>query len=105
MSRRRSIAGELLDVARANASEKAAGILEAPIAYLLPAEVATILRVSTKTVYRLAGQDPTMPCLRLGGSLRFPREKLFRWLASREQGAGRSRRVVPIGRSGGEGAP
>lgn len=69
-------------------------------AYLTPAEVAALLRVSKSAVYRLVGADPTLPVLRLGGgkkphdalgrearvTLRFPRERLLGWLRSREQG-------------------
>jgi excisionase family DNA binding protein len=69
--------------------------------YLLPGEVGTLLRVSPKTVYRLASQDPTMPALKIGGSLRFPRERLLAWLRAREQGAGRSRRLRAVGEAEG----
>jgi excisionase family DNA binding protein len=62
--------------------------------YMTAADVARELRCSTKTVYRIASADPTMPVLRLGGKLvRFPRERLERWLANREQGRGRPRLV------------
>lgn len=54
--------------------------------YLTPDEVAAMLQVSPKTVYRWATRDATMPTLRIGGVVRFPRAKLLRWLASREQG-------------------
>lgn len=59
--------------------------------YLLPEEVAKLLRLSSKSVYRLAAEDPTVPVLRLGRTVRFPRERLFRWLKAREQGPGRPR--------------
>lgn len=72
-----------------------------PPAYLLPEEVAAILRLSTKSVYRIASADPTMPALRLNGrTIRFPRERLERWLRDREQGQGRPHRtrdLVPPG--------
>jgi len=73
----------------------------APPLYLTAPEVAELLRVSTKSVYRLAA-DPSMPVLRLGGrggALRFPRIGLEAWLRAREQGAGRPRRGA--GRRGG----
>src|SRR5215467_11629927 len=54
--------------------------------YLTPKEVADLLRVSEKSVYRWAKDDPSMPMLRLGGTVRFPRERLERWLRDREQG-------------------
>lgn len=60
--------------------------------YLLPAELAAHLKLSKKTIYRLAAQDPTMPVLRIGGSVRFPRGRLETWLRAREQGPGRPRR-------------
>lgn len=61
-------------------------------AYMTVGEVAALLSVGRKTVYRLVAQDASVPCLRLGGVLRFPREKLFAWLESRTQGTGRPRR-------------
>lgn len=59
--------------------------------YLTADEVAAILRLSPKTIYRLAKGDPTLPMLKLGGAVRFPRERLLRWLAKREQGHRRTR--------------
>ncbi|PYM42239.1 MAG: hypothetical protein DME12_08225 [Candidatus Rokuibacteriota bacterium] len=56
-------------------------------------EVAEVLRVSAPTVYRLAKRDPTLPVLRLPGLMRFPRERLLRWLRDREQGQGRPRGI------------
>lgn len=55
-------------------------------AYFTPDEVAELLRVSEKTVSRWAAKDPTLPVLRIGGTVRFPRERLLRWLHAREQG-------------------
>lgn len=66
---------------------------EEPRAYLVPEEVAALLRLSVKSVYRLAKTEPTLPVLRIGGSIRFPRERLERWLRDREQGPGRPRRL------------
>jgi len=64
--------------------------------YLRPEEVAKLLRLSVKSVYRLAAEDPTLPVLRLGRTVRFPRERLLKWLRDREQGPGRrSRRQMP----------
>src|SRR5687767_14971692 len=58
--------------------------------YLLPEEVAALLRVSPKSVYRWAKEDASMPVLRMGkgkgATVRFPRERLERWLREREQG-------------------
>jgi excisionase family DNA binding protein len=59
-------------------------------AYLTPTEVAEMLQLSAKSIYRLAKADPTMPMLKLGGTVRFPRERLERWLRDREQGRPRT---------------
>lgn len=55
-------------------------------AYLTAAQVAAMLQLSAKSVFRIAAADATMPQLRLGGSVRFPRERLLRWLKAREGG-------------------
>jgi len=59
-----------------------------PAAYLTAADVALMLKVSEKSVYRWAIQDPTMPALKVGGTVRFPAERLVKWLAARTQGSG-----------------
>jgi len=59
--------------------------------YLTPKNVAQILQVSVKSIYRWLAADPTMPALRIGGTVRFPRERLERWLREREQGRPRIR--------------
>jgi predicted DNA-binding transcriptional regulator AlpA len=43
-----------------------------------------MLQLSVKSVYRLARADATLPQLKLMGSVRFPRERLMRWLRARE---------------------
>src|SRR5262245_39922980 len=57
-------------------------------AYLSPAGLADELRVSTKTIYRWAAEDPTIPQLRMGtgkwGTLSFPRERVMHWFRTRE---------------------
>ena len=70
-----------------------AGPTPAPIAasgpqpiYWTADDVALALSVSRSTVFRLAKSDPTMPSLRLGGVVRFPRERLLLWLRQRESG-------------------
>lgn len=60
--------------------------------YLRPEEVAELLRLSVKSVYRLAAEDPELPVLKLGRTVRFPRERLLKWLKDREQGPGRAGR-------------
>ena len=53
--------------------------------YLTPAELAELLRVSVKTVSRWQLQDSSMPVVRLGRVVRFPRADLLRWLARRSR--------------------
>lgn len=57
--------------------------------YLTPAEAAEMIRISRASLYRWAADDPTFPALRVGRTVRVPRERLERWLRSREQGRGR----------------
>jgi len=54
--------------------------------YFTAEDVAALLKLSAKSIYRLAKDDPTLPCLKLGGSIRFPRDRLLKWLRDREQG-------------------
>jgi predicted DNA-binding transcriptional regulator AlpA len=54
--------------------------------YLLPKEFAAVVRLHEKSVYRLMKADPTFPHVRVGGSLRIPRERALRWLAKRTSG-------------------
>ncbi len=71
-----------------------AGPLPTEPLYFTVDEVALLLRVeSPKTIYGWAKADPTMPVLRIGGTIRFPRERLLRWLQDREQGRARPRRL------------
>jgi excisionase family DNA binding protein len=65
--------------------------------YLTAAELAHQLHVDDKTVYRWAQQEPSMPVLRIKGVVRFPRERVLRWLADHEHGQARPRgsRAVP----------
>ena len=64
---------------------------EAIARYLTAAQLAELLQVSAKSVYRWAAGDPTFPRLKIGGTVRFPRERLLRWLRAREQGLARPR--------------
>ena len=41
---------------------------------LTAAQVGELLQLSAKSIYRLAADDPTMPMLKLGGTIRFPPE-------------------------------
>src|SRR5262245_40735759 len=60
--------------------------IEPPI-YLTAEDVAGLLQPSKSTVYRMAKRDRTMPCLTLGGIVRFPRERLLAWFRQRERGS------------------
>ena len=64
--------------------------------YLTAEQVGELLQLSAKSIYRLAKSDPTMPMLKLGGTVRFPRERLERWLRDREQGLRMPRQVLPV---------
>ena len=64
--------------------------------YLTAPEVAKMLRLSVKSIYRLAKSDASMPALRLtDGTIRFPSNRLATWLDERTQGR-RSRKVVQL---------
>jgi excisionase family DNA binding protein len=49
--------------------------------------VAALVSVSKATVYRWAKEHPTMPVLKIGEVVRFPKDRLLVWLRTREQGA------------------
>jgi excisionase family DNA binding protein len=77
--------------------------------YLTAEQVAELLQVSGKSVYRWAAQEPSLPTLRIGATVRFPKERLLAWLRSREQGRPRTRHQVlvsakPAPSQGGRGA-
>lgn len=61
--------------------------------YLTGQEVAMMLQVSVKTIWRWVKLDPTMPALTFGHTVRFHRIRLLAWLKTREQGAGRGKRL------------
>jgi len=54
--------------------------------YLTASQVGALVQLSAKSIYRLAEKDPSFPVVKVGGSLRFPRDRVLRWLADREQG-------------------
>lgn len=60
--------------------------------YLTPEEVASMMQVSMKTVYRMVATDASLPVTRFGRAVRFRTDLLERWLAAHTQ---RSRRVIP----------
>jgi excisionase family DNA binding protein len=61
-----------------------------PPIYLTTRQVAELLQVDPTTVFRWASTEPTMPATRIGGTVRFHRERLLRWLDAREQGRRRA---------------
>ena len=58
-------------------------------AYLTAQQVADLLQVDEKTVQRWSLQDASMPVLRRGRVVRFPRERLLVWLERQEPRAAR----------------
>jgi excisionase family DNA binding protein len=64
--------------------------LEEPV-YLSVREVAELFQVAEKTIYSWIKLEPTMPALKLAGTVRFPKARLLAWLKTREQGPGRPR--------------
>jgi len=63
-------------------------------AYLTPKDVAQLLQISEKTVSRWHLEDASMPCIKRGKVVRFPREALMAWLA--RQDASRRTNHAPI---------
>ena len=61
-------------------------------AYLTAAQLADLVQVDTATVYRWAQTEPTLPTLRIGGVVRFNREKVLAWLEAHESGWAKPRR-------------
>lgn len=61
-----------------------------PEFYLTTAQVAEIVQVDEKTILRWSLEDASMPVLRRGRVVRFPRERLLAWLERQEP---RSRRI------------
>ena len=57
--------------------------------YLTALQVAELLQVDEKTVLRWSLQDASMPVLRRGRVVRFPRERLLAWLERQEPRAAR----------------
>ena len=52
--------------------------------YLNAAQVAEIVQVDPKTILRWSLEDASMPVLRRGRVVRFPRERLLAWLERHE---------------------
>jgi excisionase family DNA binding protein len=58
-------------------------------AYLTALQVADLLQVDEKTVLRWSLHDASMPVLRRGRVIRFPRDRLLDWLERQEPRAAR----------------
>ena len=58
-------------------------------AYLTALQVAELVQVDEKTVLRWSLHDASMPVLRRGRVVRFPRERLLLWLERQEPRAAR----------------
>jgi excisionase family DNA binding protein len=67
--------------------EPMSGATEKEPDYWVAEELAAKVRLSQKSIYRIMKDDPTFPYVRVGGSVRFPRERVLRWLAKRTQGS------------------
>jgi len=52
--------------------------------YLTAAQVAEIVQVDSKTILRWSLEDASMPVLRRGRVVRFPRERVLAWLERQE---------------------
>jgi excisionase family DNA binding protein len=52
--------------------------------YLTATQAAEIVQVDQKTILRWSLEDPSMPVLRRGRVVRFPRERLLAWLERQE---------------------
>ena len=64
-------------------------------AYFTARQVADLLQVDEKTVQRWSLQDASMPVLRRGRVVRFPRERLLVWLERQEPRAARRQHKQP----------
>ena len=67
------------------------------VEYMTPEQLASMMQVSVKTVYRMVATDASLPATRFGRAVRFRTDLLERWLATRTQ---RSRRQTYDQRGG-----
>jgi excisionase family DNA binding protein len=65
-----------------------------PAEYLTAQDVATLLRVDDKTVLRWSLEDATMPVLKRGRLVRFPKARLLAWLRAKERPTARVAHAV-----------
>jgi excisionase family DNA binding protein len=59
--------------------------------YITVAEGAATLKVKKPTLYRWIAQDPSVPALKINGTVRLPKARFLKWLRQHEQGQGRGR--------------
>jgi excisionase family DNA binding protein len=64
-------------------------------AYLTTSQVADLIGVDQRTVERWASSDPTMPVLRRGRVVRYPRARLEAWLDAQLPRASRKSQHTP----------
>src|SRR5262249_138905 len=95
-ARRKSVQGRRLHLDDTASEIARSGEAATPL-YLTPEQVASMMQVSVKTVYRMAATDPSLPATRFGRAVRFRADLLERWLAARTQ---RSRRQTRDQRGG-----
>jgi excisionase family DNA binding protein len=62
--------------------------------YLTAEQVGELLQVSSRTVQRWALEDASMPALRLGRTVRFPRAEFERWLERSTQGSRKGKAIA-----------
>jgi hypothetical protein len=60
--------------------------------YLAVPEAAAIPKINAKTLYRWIATDPTLPALKVNGTVRIPKRRFLLWLRRHEQGQAVSRR-------------
>ena len=73
--------------------------------YFTSRQLGDLIQVSSRTVERWALEDATMPALRVGRTLRFPRADLLRWLERRTQGSRKAKSAAGKCASDISGAP
>jgi excisionase family DNA binding protein len=62
------------------------------LTYLSPSQLADLLGVHASTISRWAATDPTMPAIRIHGTVRYRLDQVELWLAGKTQGAPRAQR-------------
>ena len=65
-----------------------------PVEYLTAQDVASLLRVDDKTILRWSLEDATMPVLKRGRLVRFPKARLLAWLRAKERPTARAAHAV-----------